>query len=107
MATRAASSAAVQGNHGRFPDFFIVGHHKCGTTALWKALRRHPQIFMPNLKEPRFLASDMRQLFEPARGRSLNRKPPETLEQYLSLFERATPEQVVGEATASYLFSHT
>ncbi len=34
------------------PDFFIVGHPKCGTTALYEMLRRHPQIFMPALKEP-------------------------------------------------------
>ena len=34
------------------PDFFIVGHPKCGTTALYEMLRGHPQIFMPDLKEP-------------------------------------------------------
>ena len=47
---------------GRVPDFFIVGHHKSGTTALYEMLRSHPQIFMPAVKEPRFLASDMRAL---------------------------------------------
>ena len=41
------------------PDFFIVGHPKCGTTALYEMLRRHPQIFMPELKEPRFFARDL------------------------------------------------
>ncbi len=37
---------------GRVPDFFIVGHPKSGTTALYEMLRRHPQIYMPDLKEP-------------------------------------------------------
>jgi hypothetical protein len=87
----------------RVPEFFIVGHHKCGTTALYEMLKRHPQIFMPDIKEPRFLASDMRARFQPARGHSL----PETLEEYLSLFTDALPDQRVGEASPAYLFSHT
>jgi hypothetical protein len=40
----------------RIPDFFIVGHAKCGTTALCEALRRHPQVFMPELREPWYFA---------------------------------------------------
>src|SRR6266568_3928211 len=44
----------------RVPDFFIVGQHKSGTTALYEMLRRHPQIYMPDMKEPRFFASDLR-----------------------------------------------
>jgi len=108
MATHADSSAAVPGTHRRFPDFFIVGHHKCGTTALWHALRRHPQIFMPNFKEPRFFATDLRQRFETPRGRrGMFYRPVRTLEEYLALFEAAAPEQLVGEASAGYLWSHT
>ncbi|HWX95652.1 MAG TPA: sulfotransferase [Solirubrobacteraceae bacterium] len=87
----------------RVPEFFIVGHHKCGTTALYEMLKRHPQIYMPQIKEPRFLASDMRARFQPARGHSL----PETLDDYLSLFSDALPDQRIGEASPSYLFSHT
>ncbi len=87
----------------RVPDFFIVGHHKCGTTALYEMLRRHPQIYMPRIKEPRFLASDLRSRFQPARGHML----PDTLDQYLALFTSATAEQRIGEATPSYLYSAT
>ncbi len=93
-------AGAVQ---GRVPDFFIVGHHKSGTTALYEMLRRHPEIYMPALKEPRFLASDMRARFPAARGRAL----PQTLDEYRSLFAGASPQQRAGEATPSYLFSHT
>ena len=88
---------------GRVPDFFIVGHHKSGTTALYEMLSQHPEIFMSDIKEPRFLAADMRARFTPPRGRRL----PETLEEYLSLFSAAAPGQRVGEASPSYLFSHT
>jgi Sulfotransferase family len=87
----------------RIPDFFIVGHPKCGTTALYEMLRLHPQIFMPELKEPRYFASDMRQRFQPERAGAL----PGTLEEYLALFADASPEQLAGEASPSYLASHT
>jgi Sulfotransferase family len=87
----------------RVPDFFIVGHAKSGTTALYEMLRSHPQIFMPDAKEPWFLASDMRARFKPRRGGA----GPQTLEQYLSLFDGARPEQTVGEASSSYLWSRT
>ena len=85
------------------PDFFIVGHHKSGTTALYEMLRRHPQIFMPDVKEPRYFADDLRFQFEPQPSSHL----PKTYEEYLSLFAAATPEQRVGEASPSYLKSHT
>jgi hypothetical protein len=88
---------------GRVPDFFIAGHAKCGTTALHAMLRSHPQIYMPDLKEPRFFASDMRQRFQPARQGPL----PETLEEYLSLFAGARADQRAGEASPSYLTSRT
>ena len=84
------------------PDFFIVGHHKSGTTALYDMLRRHPQIFMPELKEPKFFASDLPARLEPPTTRAL----PATLEEYLTLFEDAQPGQRKGEASPSYLRSH-
>jgi len=66
-------------------------------------LRRHPQIFMPDVKEPRYFADDLRFQFEPQPSNHL----PKTYEEYLSLFAAATPEQRVGEASPSYLKSHT
>jgi hypothetical protein len=64
-------------------------------------LKRHPQTFMSPIKEPRFLADDMRSRFQPERGHRL----PDTLDEYLALFDGARPDQRVGEATPSYLFS--
>jgi hypothetical protein len=87
----------------RVPDFFIVGHAKSGTTALYEMLRRHPQVYMPENKEPWFLASDMRPRFKPRTGGL----PPASLDEYLSLFAGAEPQQRVGEASSSYLWSRT
>jgi hypothetical protein len=83
----------------RFPDFYIVGHSKSATTALYEILKRHPQVYMPELKEPTFFATDLRPRFQ-------QRVPePETLEDYLALFAPARSEQRVGEASSLYLFS--
>ncbi len=84
----------------RLPDFFIVGHHKCGTTALYEMLRSHPDIYMPDVKEPSFFG-DPRILNQPSSPL------PKTLDEYLSLFAAAQPGQLLGEATPSYLASDT
>jgi hypothetical protein len=79
----------------RIPDFFIVGHPKCGTTALYEMLRSHPQIYMPDAKEPNFFSGE----WQAPDG------PPQTFDDYLSLFDAARPEQRIGEASVSYLAS--
>jgi hypothetical protein len=103
MRTSTDAPAGARKLTGRIPDFFIVGHAKSGTTALYEMLRRHPQIYMPEAKEPWFLARDMQQRFQPRRAGA----PPRTLEEYVSLFSGASPTQRVGEASSSYLWSHT
>jgi hypothetical protein len=85
--------------NGRFPDFFIVGFPKCGTTALYQMLRRHPEVFMPDVKEPRF--------FNDRPARRDRPQYPKTLEEYTALFAAASPDQVAGEASPTYLRSHT
>jgi hypothetical protein len=101
VSTEKAAAGSTVGR--RAPDFYIVGHHKCGTTALYKMLRGHPQIYMPQLKEPRYFDTDMRQRFQPRRAGPL----PATLEEYLALFDAAGPVQLRGEASPSYLVSCT
>jgi Sulfotransferase family len=82
------------------PDFFIAGHPKCGTTALYEMLRAHPQIFMPELKEPVYFAAEL--------PRQAHRyRAPESFQEYLDLFAPAAPGQLLGEASASYLWSQT
>jgi hypothetical protein len=55
---------------------------------------------MPELKEPQFFASEMHVGSRPS-------QLPGTLEEYLALFDSARPGQVAGEASPSYLRSHT
>jgi len=85
----------------RLPGFFIVGHSKSGTTALYEMLKRHPQLYLPDFKEPSYFAADLR-------PRVKQRVPePETLEEYLRLFDGAAPGQLRGEASSLYLYSRT
>ena len=72
----------------RLPDFLIIGAQKAGTTSLWAYLRTHPQVFLPDLKEPNFFIAEG----------NLSRG----LEWYRSLFDAAGPDQVVGEASPGY-----
>src|SRR5882757_9165500 len=103
MTASTEPSTSDRRSQQRLPDFFIVGHQKCGTTALYRMLRRHPQVFMAGIKEPRYLASDLRDRFRiPATATN-----PETLEDYLALFADARSDQLAGEASPNYLSSRT
>jgi hypothetical protein len=65
-------------------------------------LKEHPQIFMSEVKEPRYFATDMRTRFP---VRSPEAKRLHTLEGYLSLFAAAAPGQLIGDASPQYLRS--
>ena len=78
------------------PNFFIVGAPKSGTTALYHFLRQHPQIFMPEAKEPHFFG-----------GAAEPEKPRRTLQEYLGLFRDGVGKPCVGEASVYYLYSKT
>jgi hypothetical protein len=90
---------AVRAAGRKVPDFWIVGHPKSGTTALYEMLRSHPDVFMPELKETLFFARELHPGIRPSDPQ------PDTLEQYLTLFAPARPEQRAGEASPSYLRS--
>lgn len=95
---RAPGAVLARPSQGRAPDFFVVGHPKCGTTALYRMLRSHPQIFMPELKETRFFAPELH-------PHTQYPQYPHTLDQYLALFASAARDQRTGEASPSYLRS--
>jgi hypothetical protein len=103
MTASAEAPAAARVPGRRVPDFYIVGQPKSGTTALYEMLRDHPQIFMPELKEPWFFASDMLPRFQPPRSAP----PLRTLDDYLAIFADAAPDQRLGEASSAYLLSRT
>jgi hypothetical protein len=44
----------------RLPNFFILGAAKCGTTAIYRTLKDHPDIFLSPTKETFFFANDQK-----------------------------------------------
>jgi hypothetical protein len=88
-----ASAGAIQ---HRAPDFFIVGHPKSGTSALFQMLRSNSRLHMPR-KEPSFFVPEL----WPAGWR----KYANGIEDYLAYFDDASSEQLIGEATTAYLWS--
>jgi hypothetical protein len=77
-----------------WPNLFIVGAARAGTTSLWRYLGEHPEIFMTYFKEPNFFSGH-----RPARGPVVHDEAA-----YLRLFANArTPLR--GEASPSYLWS--
>jgi hypothetical protein len=100
------AAAAARAAGKRIPDFFIVGHAKCGTTALFEMLGRHPQIFTSELKEPWFFARDNPQpQLTAERSVAFTGRHKGSLEEYLELFAGAGEDQLAGEASTSYLWS--
>ena len=88
----------MQTQSGRLPDFFIVGAAKSATTSLYAYLRVHPALFMPFCKEPHF--------FSYVAHAPYHLIPAINLFQYVHLFDGARPDQIIGEASTSYLYEY-
>jgi hypothetical protein len=71
-----------------FPNCFIIGAMKSGTTSLHQYLARHPDAFMCDPKEPGFFVEELAW----ARG----------LDWYLGLFREAGNARIVGESSTHY-----
>ena len=78
----------------RVPDFFIIGAPKCGTNALYSYLKEHPQVYMPDLKEPQYFSRDFPDLAQ-----------VDSQDDYARLFASAPAGAVLGEASVWYLYS--
>jgi hypothetical protein len=77
------------------PNFMIAGAPKCGTTALYRYLQTHPQVFLTEPKEPHFYAEDL----------GAHREVPQR-DDYLRLFDKVQPQHcAIGEASVWYMHS--
>ena len=80
----------------QWPNFFVVGAPRSGTTSLYEYLKHTKGVFMSPVKEPNhFAVSASNDIFltEIIRKKS----------KYLSLFKNVKDEIAVGEASPSYL----
>lgn len=83
----------------RWPDFFIAGVVKAGTTSLAEYLGQHPEIFMSPVKEPHFFSR-----VQPAPHLRFVYRHIADRGEYLKLFVKAHKDQLVGEASTSYFW---
>ena len=91
----------IDNKTAKMPDFLVVGAAKSGTSSLHYYLEAHPQIFMPKgVKETLFFFLVNRPKHQ---DRQQHPHAVDNLKDYIALFEAASDEQVLGEATPHYL----
>lgn len=76
----------------KLPNFLVVGAAKSGTTSLYHYLKQHPDVFMPDWKEPAFFT-------DPTMTGAANQA------EYEKMFAGAHDAKAAGEASVSYLCS--
>lgn len=74
----------------RWPDFFIVGTARAGTTSLYNYFSKVPEIYMSPVKIPNFFTYDRRGIKDE--------------KSYLDLFKDANEQQIIGEASGYLSF---
>jgi len=79
---------------GAWPNLFVVGVARAGTTSLCHALGQHPDIFMSALKEPYFFSRFQMEL-DPF---------PKDEDRYLALFAEGGATRWRGEASTAYFW---
>jgi len=80
-----------------WPNFFIIGAPKAGTTSLYEYLKQVPGIFMSPEKEPNYFS----RVIVPSDSRY--RFVIRDKKKYLELFENVKNEIIIGEASPTYL----
>jgi hypothetical protein len=90
------------------PNFIIIGQMKAGTSSLHAYLRQHPDVFMPDVKELRFFSEVISEtgrlrIDDDYRRTRISAGMPVTFNEYERLFDAATGQKALGEATPGYL----
>lgn len=81
----------------KWPNFFLVGAPRCGTSSMYEYLKSVPDIFMSQIKEPNFFCKVLIPDNDPFLP-SIRKK-----DEYLHLFQNVKNEIIVGEGTTHYL----
>jgi hypothetical protein len=107
------------------PNFFLAGAPKAGTTALFRYLDQHPQVYLSPIKEPSYFADEIRlENFTDEQQPHIRREMRDVREflsgpmrekrfgglvtewdDYLKLFAAVRGETAIGEASVLYLWS--
>jgi hypothetical protein len=92
------------------PNFVIAGAARAGTTALSEVVRRHPQAFLTEPKEPHYFAFAGRQVAftGPGDAQTINRVAVTDEDDYLALYPHEHEYTALGDGSVStlYYFEH-
>jgi len=78
-----------------WPNFFVVGAPRAGTTSLYEYLKQIPEVYVSPIKEPHFFTVYYRSM--------LPKKPIHEKAKYLDLFKNVQKEKAIGDFSVSYL----
>ena len=81
----------------KWPNFFIVGAPRAGTTSLYEYLKDIDGIYMSTIKQPNYFSVSVS-------DKILLQRPFRKKNEYLKLFQDVKDEVAIGEATPSYLW---
>lgn len=85
-------------------DFFLAGNLKSGTTTFYGLLKQHPEIYVPDYKEPKFFCTDFHRESDEYHGKQVN-YPIRTLDKYHQLYDNAKKDQILGDCSPHYTYS--
>lgn len=71
------------------PNFLCVGAQKAGTTTLYEVLKQHPDIYLPDVKEPHFFDEHYQKGIDWYEN---------------TFFNKVKNEKAIGEITPAYLY---
>ena len=81
----------------RWPNFFIVGGARSGTTSLYEHLKQFESIFLPSIQEPRYFSPNVNpDLFMTKTIRSKDK--------YLALYKDVKDEIAICDCSPTYLW---
>lgn len=81
----------------QLPTFLVIGAMKTGTSSLYHYLRHHPEVFMPDKKEPHYFVSEYADGVQWRNGTWQN-----GVQWYRSLFAEGATATARGEASTTY-----
>jgi hypothetical protein len=81
-----------------WPTFYIVGAARCGTTSVWAHLKKHPHVFLPDMKEPSYFIS------APAPSEIAAQYCTGDSDAYQALYRGAKGYQAIGDVSPGYLW---
>lgn len=80
----------------KWPNFFLVGVSKAGTTSLYNHLKDVPEIFMSPRKESHYFSRKILPI-------NHSERPIRNKKKYLKLFKNVSQEPIIGDASATHL----